>query len=210
MHRGLACRVPSAQTLGVRPHSLPLQLTSFVGREREMDEIKETAPGHASATLTGIGGTARRALPSRCPQTWSRNSLAASVHRARRRLSDPALVPQAVASVLGVLRTTGRSLSDLAGGSSAGEASAPHLWTTASTSWKPVPSCRPPAAERAQAQDSSPRAACLWNLGRRNDLSVPPLALPDPHQTPSLLNLTQYEAVRLFHRPAVAVQPNSA
>src|SRR5258708_38797972 len=38
---GLASDFPPLKTLGSLPNNLPLQLTSFIGREREIDEVKQ-------------------------------------------------------------------------------------------------------------------------------------------------------------------------
>jgi hypothetical protein len=41
-------------------HNMPLEMTSFVGREREMAEVKRLLDDHRLLTLTGPGGAARR------------------------------------------------------------------------------------------------------------------------------------------------------
>jgi predicted ATPase/class 3 adenylate cyclase len=42
--------------------NLPAQLTSFVGRQRELGELRELASGHRLVTLTGVGGTGKTRL----------------------------------------------------------------------------------------------------------------------------------------------------
>jgi predicted ATPase/class 3 adenylate cyclase len=42
--------------------NLPAQLTSFVGRRREMVELRELAPRHRLLTLVGVGGTGKTRL----------------------------------------------------------------------------------------------------------------------------------------------------
>ena len=39
LHPGLPAEFPPLRTLDAVPHNLPLQLTSFVGRERELGEV---------------------------------------------------------------------------------------------------------------------------------------------------------------------------
>jgi hypothetical protein len=46
-------------------NNLPLQLTSFVGREREVAELKDLLAEQRLLTLTGPGGAARRGWRSR-------------------------------------------------------------------------------------------------------------------------------------------------
>jgi Holliday junction resolvasome RuvABC ATP-dependent DNA helicase subunit len=42
--------------------NLPLQLTSFVGREREMAEVEDLLADHHLLTLTGPGGSGKTRL----------------------------------------------------------------------------------------------------------------------------------------------------
>src|SRR5262245_36396550 len=43
-------------------HNLPMQLTSFIGREREMDEVRHLLSHTRLLTLTGPGGTGKTRL----------------------------------------------------------------------------------------------------------------------------------------------------
>src|SRR6185436_18016589 len=83
-------------------HNLPLQLTSFIGREKEMVDLKKRLAEYRLVTLTGLGGigktrlslqAARELLPQFPNGAWL-------VELAP--LTDPALVPQAVCAVLNV------------------------------------------------------------------------------------------------------------
>src|SRR5215210_706264 len=47
------------------PNNLPLELSSFVGREKELAEVKRLLADTRLLTLTGSGGAARRGRPSR-------------------------------------------------------------------------------------------------------------------------------------------------
>jgi predicted ATPase len=47
---------PPLRSLGLRPNNLPLQLTSFVGREREVEEIAALVAAERLVTLVGSGG----------------------------------------------------------------------------------------------------------------------------------------------------------
>ena len=47
--------------MNVLPHNLPLQLTSFVGREREGAAVRALLSQHRLVTLTGPGARARPA-----------------------------------------------------------------------------------------------------------------------------------------------------
>src|SRR5262249_26678993 len=90
--------------------NLPQALTSFVGRERELVEIKRLLPGTRLLTLVGVGGIGKTRLALQ---------LAAEVVDAYRDgvwfvdfapLGDPKLVPSAVAQVLGVRESPSKPL----------------------------------------------------------------------------------------------------
>ena len=53
---------PPLKSLELIPNNLPAQLTSFIGREREMEEIKQLLSHVRLITLTGAGGTGKTRL----------------------------------------------------------------------------------------------------------------------------------------------------
>lgn len=53
---------PSARAPEHPPNNLPLQLSSFVGREREMTEVERLLYGTRLLTLTGLGGCGKTRL----------------------------------------------------------------------------------------------------------------------------------------------------
>src|SRR5215216_1182596 len=85
-------------------HNLPMQLTSFIGRERELEEVKQLLLYNRLLTLTGPGGTGKTRLALQ---------LGAEMLAVRQfthgvwlvelaPLADPTLVTQTVASTLSV------------------------------------------------------------------------------------------------------------
>ncbi|HKY54613.1 MAG TPA: AAA family ATPase, partial [Anaerolineales bacterium] len=58
----LPINFPPLKTLEYSPHNLPEQLTSFIGREKEIAEIKSLLNSARLATLTGSGGTGKTRL----------------------------------------------------------------------------------------------------------------------------------------------------
>lgn len=103
---------PLLRTLDNLPNNLPHQLTSFVGRDREVAEIKTLLSGTRLLTLTGAGGSGKTRLAlqvvadllDQYPDGVWLTELAS--------LSVPALLPQAAASVLGVAERPGRPLDE--------------------------------------------------------------------------------------------------
>jgi non-specific serine/threonine protein kinase len=93
-----------------RPDNLPVALSSFVGREREVAEIQRLITSHRFVTLTGVGGCGKTRLaiesaaqlaPVFAGRVWFVD-LSAFV--------EPALVPHAVASRLRICEEPGISL----------------------------------------------------------------------------------------------------
>jgi len=59
---GLPAEFPELNTLDARPGNLPIPLTSFVGREREVARVKELIAEHRLLTLIGPGGSGKTRL----------------------------------------------------------------------------------------------------------------------------------------------------
>ena len=53
---------PAIKSLDTQPNNLPAQLTSFIGREKEIQEIKSAIDSARLVTLTGSGGTGKTRL----------------------------------------------------------------------------------------------------------------------------------------------------
>ncbi len=108
----IAGRAPAAPVVSDRTRTnLPQVLTSFVGREREIAQIKQLLPTTRLLTITGTGGIGKTRLVLQA---------AAEVLDAYRDgvwfvdlapLLDPALVPSALAQVLGVKESAQQPLS---------------------------------------------------------------------------------------------------
>jgi predicted ATPase/DNA-binding winged helix-turn-helix (wHTH) protein len=83
-------------------HNLPYQLTSFIGREQEIAQLKELVRAHRLVTLTGAGGAGKTRLTievaSRLIDAFPDGVWLVELAA----LSDPRLVPQAVAQALEV------------------------------------------------------------------------------------------------------------
>jgi predicted ATPase/DNA-binding SARP family transcriptional activator len=84
-----------------REGNLPLQLTSFVGRERELWEVTGLAGRHRLLTLTGPGGSGKTRLALEAATALLRETPDGVWLVELAGLSDAALVPSAVAGALG-------------------------------------------------------------------------------------------------------------
>jgi non-specific serine/threonine protein kinase len=192
---------------GLPANNLPLQLSSFVGREREKARVEELLADHRLLTLNGPGGSGKTRL-----------ALAVAPEVAQRfedgvwlvelaPLSDPDLVGQAVASVLGMREAQDRALVDaICGHLSSTETllildNCEHLIDAcasfAETLLRRCPKLRILATSRE----------ALGVYGETL-FAVPPLSLPDPRHLPAVDGLPDYEAASLFAERARAVRPD--
>src|SRR5260221_453447 len=91
-----------AHRISTPRHNLPYQLTSFVGREQEIAQLKELVAANRLVTLTGAGGAGKTRLAievaSRLVDAFADGVWLVELAA----LSDPRLVPQAVAQALEV------------------------------------------------------------------------------------------------------------
>src|SRR5258705_5672701 len=93
-------------------HNLPYQLTSFIGREQEIAQLEELVTANRLVTLTGAGGAGRTRLAievaSRLTDAFPDGAWLVELAA----VSDPRLVPQAVARALEVKEQPTRSVTD--------------------------------------------------------------------------------------------------
>jgi predicted ATPase/DNA-binding CsgD family transcriptional regulator len=186
---------------------LPVALTSFVGREREVAEVEGLLADHRLLTLTGPGGSGktRLALTVAFEVVGSFENGAWFVELAP--LTDPNLVPQAVAHALGVREAPGRPLD---------ETFFEHLQDKELLLI--LDNCEHLTEACAMLVDallrSCPRMRILATsreaLGVPGEIrfAVPPLSMPDPRFLPAIEGLPRYEAAGLFVERARAVRPD--
>jgi predicted ATPase/DNA-binding NarL/FixJ family response regulator len=90
--------------------NLPLQLTSFIGREREIAEVKRLLENTRLLTLTGAGGCGKTRLALQVAADSLGNFADGVWFVEFAALSDSAFLPNTVAVVLGVRAEAGRPL----------------------------------------------------------------------------------------------------
>ena len=197
---------PVLKTLDARPNNLPTALTSFVGREREIDDVQKALSGARLVTLTGPGGTGktRTALEvaARALVDFADGAFFVDLSP----IADPALVPSAIATVLGAKEEPGGTTLD---------AAKTHLaekeLLLVLDNFEQIVEAAPAVDEILHA---APKVKVLvtsrnvLHIPGEREFPVPPLELPDPADLPDLETLSQYEAVALFIDRARAVRPD--
>ena len=208
LHPSLPANFPPLRSLNNPglPNNLPQQMNSFIGREKEMAEIKALLAKTHLLTLTGIGGSGktRLSLQAAADLLDGEGDGVWLVELAA--LADPALVPQTVAQVLGVKEEAGQPIQR-----TLAEALKPkRLLLILDNCEHLISACASLAADLLR---SCPGLHILassrepLNVVGEQTYRVPSLSLPDPRRARTVESLSQYEAVRLFIERAQAVQP---
>jgi predicted ATPase/class 3 adenylate cyclase len=110
---GLPAEFPELKTAESTRHNLPGSLTSFVGRERESEEVKRLLAATRLLTLIGVGGTGKTRLMLHTAKSQL-NQFRHGVWLVElAALTDPELIPGKIASVLSLREIPGRSLQDV-------------------------------------------------------------------------------------------------
>jgi predicted ATPase/class 3 adenylate cyclase len=202
---GLEADFPTPRTLDARPNNLPVQLTSFVGREEEIAEVKGLLERTRLLTLTGPGGTGKSRLALQVAGELLLEFEDGAYFADLSSVTDPALVPAVVAKALGVPEVPGRPIL---------EAVQEHLHDKelllVVDNFEQVVEAGPMLEQLLTA---APKLKVLVTsrvvLSLRGEQAyvVPPLDLPDPGRLPDAPTLGRFEAVRLFSERALAVRP---
>lgn len=188
------------------PHNLPIELTSFVGRESEISRARELLRTTRLLTLTGSGGCGKTRLALRVaaevvgefPDGVWLVELASH--------SDPRLVGQTIASTLGIRERPGQPLLETLQAELRGR----RLLLLLDNCEHLIDACAQLVEGLLVACDhlqvlatSRERLSISGEVAWR----VPSLSFPDPGRLPSVARLTGYGAVRLFAERALLVRP---
>jgi predicted ATPase len=203
---GLPADFPPLKTLDVYRHNLPAQTTSFIGREKEMAEIKQAISEHRLVTLTGSGGTGKTRLSLQVAADLLDQFPDGIWFVELAPLTNPDLIPQTILSVFGIGEAQGKtpmqSLID--------HVHNKNLLIVLDNCEHLIEAC-------AQLVDTllkhSPTLKILASsreaLGVKGEMTwrVPSLSLPEAKHLPEMDQLSQYESIRLFMERATLVHP---
>ena len=194
-----------------RPSNLPTSRTAFIGRDREVEAVKELLlrPDVHLVTLTGPGGIGKTRLGLQVGEALADHFAGGAYYVPLAPVSDPRLIAPAIAQTLGLRET---------GGQSPLEALKAHLQHSLRLptillldNFEHLVAEAPLVAEllasSAQLRLLVTSRAPLHVYGE-HEYPVPPLEMPDPKSVPAVEELTRYPAVALFIQRARAVKPD--
>ncbi|MBA3778335.1 MAG: tetratricopeptide repeat protein [Chloroflexi bacterium] len=204
---GLASEFPALRSLDQTPNNLPTQLTSFIGRRRELEESRRLLSSSAGRllTLTGPGGTGKTRLSLQIAASVADEYPDGVYFVALAPITDPDLVPSVIARTLGIQEAAGRPplerlLEYLPG----------KCLLLVLDNFEQV---LPAAGVLGQMLKVNERLGMIVSsraalrIYGEQEFPVPPLGLPSAGAL-SVDSLSQYEAVTLFIERALAVKPD--
>ena len=211
MSKDLPSQFPALRSLESVPNNLPVQLTSFIGRESEMTEVKRLLASARLLTLTGMGGTGKTRLSLQVAADLFDRFADGIWFVEFATVSDGALVLEAVAAALEIRQEADRPLAATLGS-----------FLRTKQLLLILDNCEHVIAACARLAEtllrSCPQLRILASsrepLGIAGETAwpVPPLSLPDHWRelvagADAIERLSQYEAVRLFIDRATVARP---
>ena len=208
IHPDLPADFPPLKSLNIFPNNLPVQLTSFIGRQAEVKAVKdllmrENVP---LVTLTGPGGTGKTRLALQAATDLIDRFEDGVFFVDLASIGEPESVLAAIARAVGLRETSDRPLLDELKGHLRAQ-----MMLLLLDNFEQVTAA---ASKMVELLRDCPQLKLLvtsreaLHVRGEHVFLVPPLALPkaDLKQL-SIEQLTQYEAVRLFIERALAVKP---
>jgi predicted ATPase/DNA-binding CsgD family transcriptional regulator len=183
------------------PDNLPAQLTTFIGRERDLDSIRQLLRRTRLVTITGPGGCGKTRLAVQVASEVLLQYPAGAWFIDLASVTDPDAIPRKIAAALGIEDREGSApLDAVAAGLAARSRRRPALVV--------LDNCEHLASHCAAAVAvllrASPDVTFLCTSREPLHVSgeatwkVGPLGLPEPGEPPSPERAIQSEAVRLF------------
>jgi predicted ATPase len=189
---------------------LPLQPTPFIGRQREVEEIKALLGREEVRllTLTGPGGTGKTRLALQAAERAMGLFSDGVVFVSLASLTDPGLVPFTIAGILKVKERSGQPILETL----IEHLRAKRLLLVLDNFEHLLPAAEVVSHLLAVCPELTilVTSRAVLHLAAEHEYPVLPLALPDPRHLPELGALSQYDAVTLFVQRAQTVTPSFA
>lgn len=202
----LPTEFPPLRTLANLPNNLPTQLTSFVGREKELADVKRLLYNTHLLTLIGPGGTGKTRLSIQAAGEMLAPYPDGVWFVEFAPILDPLLVPRTTAIAIGLRDEPQRPVMDML----CDYLHEKKLLIILDNCEHLVDACARMADRILHAApDTRILATSREALGIAGEVTyrVPSLGLPDINHLPPVESLDQYEAVKLFIDRATAAVP---
>ena len=206
-HPDLPASAEPLRSLDAMPNNLPDQLTSFVGRERELGDVAQALDTTRLLTLTGAGGCGKTRLAAQAAADALDRFPDGAWWVELAPLADPDAVGPTLGDAVGVKPLPGQSSLDAVVAHLAGARAlivldnCEHLLEVcAGAAEALLHGCR---AVTVLATSRAP-----LGVAGETDWRVPSLSLPSELETEPVDAVTQSDAVRLFIERAMKVRPN--
>jgi predicted ATPase/class 3 adenylate cyclase len=196
---------PALRSLETTPNNLPQQVTSFIGRERELAEVKGMLADSRMLTLLGVGGLGKTRLSLQVAADLMDEFSDGVWFVDLAPLADESLVPQSIATVLAVKEEAGRPVLEAVERYVADRNillildNCEHLTRACAETAKRL------LQSGAQLKILASSREHL-HLAGETTFSVPILSVPDAHAKITADALRQYDSARLFLERATAAR----
>lgn len=203
----LQTEFPPIKTLDARPNNIPVQLTSFIGREIEIPEIKVLLGRSRLITLLGPGGTGKTRLSIQVGADLIDDFPDGVFLVELAPVADPSWIPEAVMNSLKIKEEKGKSIQEtLTSFLSDKEMliiidNCEHLINECANFCQLLLANCPKLKIIATSREA-------LNCNGEQIYRVPALPVPDPSMMDTAEQLSQYASVRLFIERSLSVNPN--
>jgi Adenylate and Guanylate cyclase catalytic domain len=208
LHPELPADFPPLTSVGPRRHR-HAPLTTFIGREHAVAEVTRLVSAKRLVTLTGSGGVGKTRLALEVATHFQDDGAGIMVLVELAALTDPALVPNAVAAALRISEQPGRPLLELVS-----EALLPTRLLLVLDHCEHLLSSCAELADRLlhacptlQVLATSREALAISG---ETVVRMPSLSVPQTRAGESVQSVSEYESVQLFVERAQAVLPDFA
>jgi predicted ATPase/class 3 adenylate cyclase len=202
VHPQLRQEFPALRSLEATPNNLPQQATSFIGRDKELEELKRLLARTRLLTLTGSGGCGKTRLSLQVAADSLEQFPDGAWFVELAPLSDPGLVPQTVATVLGLMEEPGKPISQTLTEHLKDKRllllldNCEHLLDVCAKLADALVRQCPSVQILASSREA-------FGIGGEQTYRVPSLSLPDPKQAHTPVSVAQFEAVQLLTERAL-------
>jgi predicted ATPase/class 3 adenylate cyclase len=197
---------PALKSLDARPNNLPVQLTSFIGRDKELNGLMEVLSQNRVVTLTGPGGTGKTRLSIQLAAEASDDFPDGIYFVALAPISDPELVAPAIAEALSLAEAFADQRTPLERVTDYLKAKKVLLILDNFEQVLDAASVVNDLVRSSEHLKIVVTSRAALHVYGEIEFPVPSLQLPDPKHLPDLESLSQFESVALFIQRAMAVK----